>query len=44
MDMQFIEISAKATQNIDKAFETMVREIIEKRIGPISGIKETSPL
>ena len=29
-DMQFIETSAKATQNIDKSFQTIILEIIEK--------------
>ena len=44
--MQFIEISAKATQNIDRAFETMVREIREKDIyynSSLKNVRETSP-
>ena len=39
--MPFLETSAKATQNVDMAFETMTKEIKQKRLVDDSNLQSS---
>ena len=40
--MPFLETSAKATQNVDMAFETMTKEIKQKMMSKPGGLRSAS--